>query len=82
MLYYRTRIGNESTEPSVSATSKKLEVKYSDDKSTITATDIGLGWSQDFTCDESKSAIMTSGSILQNVQNDINLYDCWSEQTG
>jgi len=41
-----------------------------------------IGWSQDFTCDESKSAIMPAGSILQNVQTDLNLYDCWIVQTG
>ena len=41
-----------------------------------------IGWSQDFTCDESVSPIMSSGIILQNVQTNIELYDCWSVQTG
>ena len=36
-----------------------------------------IGWSQDYRCDESVSAIMPVGSILQNVQTNINLYDCW-----
>lgn len=74
--YYRTRIiGNESTEPSVSVTSKKLEVKYSDDKSTIMATDIGLGWSatKEFSVENTGDETVNYNIILDKVQNDFEL---------
>jgi len=74
--YYRTRIiGNESTESSISVTSKKLEVKYSDDKSTITATDIGLGWSatKEFSVENTGDETVNYNIILDRVQNDFDL---------
>ena len=40
------------------------------------------GWSMSRSCDESSSAKMSAGSVLQNVENDLTLYACWNIQTG
>ena len=41
-----------------------------------------IGWNMNSSCDETLSATMPAGSILQNIQTDLTLYACWSVQTG
>lgn len=82
--YYRTRIiGNESIDPSISVTSKKLEITYNDGNGNLNATNIAPGedikfktktgeevLSKTFSVENTGDAAATYGVYLESVLNE------------
>ena len=75
--YYRTRIVENTAEKSVSVTSEKLEVAYSDNNSMFTATEVRPGYDnedepKEFTITNTGDTTVDYGIILDNVANGFN----------
>ena len=78
--YYRTRIVGNEEEKSISVTSKKLEVTYSDDKAVIEASDIEPGYTatKTFTVENTGSEPTNFGIVLDNVENTFTRKSDWT----